>query len=195
MEIKKENILNAYMKGDNNVKEMLRTIFPDMEFEKKILPVTERIKTFEDACRELGEEHPFVKAWNSVYQGCEESSKDSDIADVLAYHKLRIICAALNEGWQSEFTKDEVRYYPWHYLWTENELMKKDDVWKQKYNLIPTGYYITEFAGLAYASSLDSPSFRSADIGSRLCLKSAELAEYCGKQFIDIWADFYLIRK
>ena len=32
-------------------------------------------------------------------------------------------------------------------------------------------------------------------IGSRLCLKTRELAVYCGKQFIDIWADFLLIKK
>ena len=27
-------------------------------------PVTERVKTFEDAVRELGEEHPLVKEWH-----------------------------------------------------------------------------------------------------------------------------------
>ena len=125
MEIKKENILNAYAKGDNNVKEMLRTIFPDINFEKETLPVTERIKTFEDACRELGEEHPFVKAWNAFLSGYETGAVYKDVGDLFSYLKLRIICAALNEGWQPEFTKAEYRYYPWHHLWTENELKKK----------------------------------------------------------------------
>ena len=34
--------------------------------------------------------------------------------------------------------------------------------------------------------------YNSAYFSPLLCLKSAGLAEYCGKQFIDIWADFFL---
>ena len=33
MEIKKENIVNAYQNGDESVKKMLRTMFPNIEFE------------------------------------------------------------------------------------------------------------------------------------------------------------------
>lgn len=199
MEIKKENIVNAYTKGDNSVKEMLRTMFPDIEFETaqagENRPVTERIKTFEDACRELGEEHPFVKAWNSIYQGCEDWSDDNDIADVIAYHKLRIITAALNEGWQPKFTEDEKRWYPWFWLWTEEELEEKDDKWKQKHSLIATGGYDTGYAGFAFADSFFAPSAAFTFFGSRLCYKSEALADYSGRQFADLWADFYLIRK
>ncbi len=199
MEIKKENIVNAYAKGDNSVKEMLRTMFPDIEFETAQAadkrPATERIKTFEDALRELGEEHPFVKAWNSIYQGCEDWSKDNDIADVIAYYKLRIITAALNEGWQPEFTDDEWRWYPWFYLYTEDELAEKDDKWKQSHAVIATGDYETEFAGFACAGSGGAPSDARADIGSRLCYRSEALADYSGRQFADLWADFNLIRK
>ena len=199
MEIKKENIVNAYKNGDNSVKEMLRTMFPDIKFETaqaaENRPVTERIKTFEDACRELGEEHPFVKAWNSVYQGCEDWSKDSDIADVIAYHKLRIITAALNEGWQPKFTENEWRWYPWFYLYTEGELAEMDDEWKKKSTVIATDGYETEFVGFAPAGSDSAPSSTVAVTGFRLCYKSEELAEYSGRQFIDLWEDFYLIRK
>lgn len=58
-----------------------------------------------------------------------------------------------------------------------------------------TGDYQTGYAGLAYAGSSFAPSNALACIGSRLCLKSDTLAVYCGKQFINIWADFCLIRK
>lgn len=58
-----------------------------------------------------------------------------------------------------------------------------------------TGEYQTGYAGLAYAPSNSAPSHTSAYIGSRLCLKSDTLAVYCGKQFINIWAYFCLIRK
>ena len=199
MEIKKENIVNAYAKCDESVKEMLRTMFPDIEFETaqaaENRPVTERIKTFEDACRELGEEHQFVKAWNSIYQGCEDWSKDNDIADVIAYHKLRIITAAINEGWQPKFTEDEWRWYPWFNLYTEGELAEKDDKWKQNYTVIATGDYDTGYAGFAFACSDFAPSDAAACLGSRLCYKSEALADYSGRQFADLWADFYLIRK
>lgn len=58
-----------------------------------------------------------------------------------------------------------------------------------------TGDYQTGYAGLVSASSYSTPSYTAANIGSRLCLKSDTLAVYCGKQFINIWADFCLIRK
>ncbi|UWG05573.1 MAG: hypothetical protein [Bacteriophage sp.] len=60
-------------------------------------PVTERIKTFEDACNELGEDHPFVRSYNSYASNIHEDNKND--TDILAYLKLRIITAALNEGW------------------------------------------------------------------------------------------------
>lgn len=58
-----------------------------------------------------------------------------------------------------------------------------------------TGEYQTGHAGLASACSHCAPWGAVASIGSRLCLKSDTLAVYCGKQFINIWADFCLIRK
>ena len=201
MEIKKENIVNAYKNGDNSAKEMLRTMFPDIDFETAQAadkcPVTERIKTFEDACRELGDKHPFVATYNFFYEGCEEWSKDNkpNKADEIAYHKLRIITAALNEGWQPKFTENEWRWYPWFSLYTEGELAEMDDEWKQSHTVIATGDYDTEYAGFAYAHSLRAPSAADARIGSRLCYRSEALADYSGRQFADLWADFNLIRK
>lgn len=61
--------------------------------------------------------------------------------------------------------------------------------------MMQTGDYTTEYAGFAYAHSSNAPSNTYANVGSRLCLKSSELASYCGKQFIGIWADFRLIRR
>lgn len=156
MEIKKENIVNAYAKGDNSVKEMLRTMFPDIKFETaqaaENRPVTERIKTFEDACRELGEEHPFVRQWASFVGSSFDEGVDKDNADLYAYYKLRIITAALNEGWQPKFTENEWRWYPWFYLYTEAELAEMDDGWKQSHTVIATGDYDTEYAGFAFAT-------------------------------------------
>ena len=155
--------------------------------------VTERIKTFEDACAKLGDKHPLVTQYRLIaggYEGEEETD------DLIAYLKLRIITTALNEGWKPKFTEDEQRWYPWHYLWIESELAKKSDDWKADRHLIMIGdKYQSEYAGLAFAHSDYAASSMVATVGSRLCLKSEALATYCGKQFISLWADFCLIKK
>lgn len=155
-------------------------------------PITERIKTFEDACKELGEKHPFVLAYQTNLRDPEVAEANRDI---LAYMKLRIIAAALNEGWEPEFTEDEWRWYPWLTLWTEEELSEKSDEWKADRHLISTGDYSGDFAGFAWVNSYVSHLAVNTDFCSRLCFKSEALAVYCGKQFISLWADFYLIHK
>lgn len=197
MEIKKENVVNAYMAGDNSVKEMLRVMFPDIEFEAEKQPekrpVTERVKTFEDACRELGEDNALVLHYRKLIKENEE--KDISMTDIVAFLKLRIICAALNEGWEPQFTVDEWRWYSWFFLLTSEVLDEKNEEWKQDSHLISTGDFHTGYAGFASAYSNISLPNESATLGSRLCLKSQALADYCGKQFIELWADFTLIRR
>ena len=70
-----------------------------------------------------------------------------------------------------------------------------DEQDKKDRHLISTGDYKTGYEGFGYARSHNVPSFMSANINSRLCLKSEALAAYCGKQFIDFWADLCLITK
>lgn len=191
--IKKENVVNVYLKGDDNLKKMLKIMFPDVDFEAEAhtdnRPITERVKTFEDACRELGEDHPFV----AIYR-CNEDI-DECSADLTAYLKLRIICAALNEGWKPQFSEDEWRWYPWFYLWTSEELEGQDEVWKQNRYLISTDDFHTGYAGFTFAKSHNALPYMPLSVCSRLCLKREALADYCGKQFIDLWADFNLIRR
>ena len=160
--------------------------------------VTERIKTFKDACEELGNEHPFVKSYEKYINIA--SDEEDEEADVIAYLKLRIIVAALNEGWTPEFTKDEQRWYPWFKLWTGKELsMIGKAGWKDDKHIISTDGYLENYAGFSYYFSYAFPyhftSGSDSSLNSRLCLKNKELAEYCGKQFIKIWADFCLIKK
>ena len=193
MEVKKENVLAAYETAreacaDSTMK-VLEDLFGKEMF--KLKDITERIKTFEDACKELGEGHPFLRAYTSWI---EHEDLDEQF-DILAYFKLRIICAALNEGWKPKFTEDESRYYPCFWLYTQDEINNMDEQEKQARHLISTGDYETEHAGFAYAYSLDAPSATTTDVGSRLCLKGEALAVYCGKQFIDLWADFNLVRR
>ena len=201
MEIKKENLLKALNTGSDSVKETILAIFPELKEEAAQKadkrPVTERIKTFEDACRELGEEHPLIQAYRQILEiaTCEDYMKETFGVDMVAYLKLRIICAAINEGWEPKFTEDEWRYYPWFYLYTQQELDDMDDDEKQERHMIDTGDYETQYCGFGSANSHSVPSHTYAHFGSRLCLKNSELATYCGKQFISIWADFNLVRR
>ena len=189
MEINVSNLRAAYAAADESGKTLLRNLFPDADLNKDNRPVTERIKTFGDACQELGEEHPFVVAYRAV-EDIDECS-----GDIEAYLKLRIIVAALNEGWTPELAEDEILYYPWHWLYPQSEIDNMDDDEYKECRMMQTGDYVTEYAGFGYARSHYAPSYTYAHFGSRLCLKSRELASYCGKQFIEIWADFRLIRR
>lgn len=154
------------------------------ESQKDNRPVTERIKTFEDACEELGAEHPLVKLWTDY----PDFGLNSQSEDVVAYMKLRIICAALNEGWEPQFTKDEWRYFPWFVLYTQEEIDDMDE--DEKSRVVYRSYYDADaIGGVAYAYAYNGAPSAHADIGSRLAFKSRELAIYAGKQFIELYAD------
>ncbi len=193
MEIKIENVKAAFEMADENVKNVLLALFPEMkEEEVQQTPITERVKTFEDACRELGEYNHLVEQYRTIE---EHANFTSDGHDVFTYLKLRIIAAALNEGWEPEFTEDEWRWYPWFTLYTEEELSDKSDEWKADRQPISIDDYSKDFVGMSFTQSRLASSYSPSDISSRLCFKSEALATYCGKQFIELWLDFYLIKK
>nr|DAR24201.1 MAG TPA: hypothetical protein [Caudoviricetes sp.] len=182
--------------ADKSVKKVLLALLPELkETEAQTAanrPITERVKTFEDACRELGEDNHFVEQYHAIG---ESEDYTSDGHDFIAYLKLRIIAAALNEGWKPQFTEDEQRWFPWFTLWTEEELSEKSDEWKADRHLISTGDYSRDYAGFSYSLSYTAPSDTYTYAVSRLCFKSEALATYCGKQFISLWANFNMIKK
>ena len=159
----------------------------DNEEAKEKKPVTERVKTFDDACKELG-----IDA-----EAIQQQWQDAGITmlDEVAYQKLRIITAALNEGWEPEFKEDEYRYYPYCILYTKAEIEKKDDEWKDEYNLqLWLGGGSSNagaFCGLASAYSYNAWSPANAALSARLAHKTEELAIYSGKQFTELWANYY----
>lgn len=149
-------------------------------------PVTERIKTFEDACNALGDEHPFVTQYRltaAAYKG------DPMTEDFIAYLKLRIIVAALNEGWTSQFTSDEYRYYPWFYLYTQREYDRMDDKEKGRC-VLRSGSSPHSRCGFVYVGAYYDTSDSYSNYGSRLAFRTRELAEFAARQFIELWADF-----
>lgn len=67
---------------------------------------------------------------------------------------------------------------------------------EQKSRVVSRSYYsASAYGGVSVAYAYSDSASVVAGIGSRLAFKTKELAEYAGKQFIDIWTDFCLTKK
>lgn len=155
----------------------------------EILPVTDRVKTFNDAVEELGEEHEAVKAYRAV-----EWYLRNQMSDIKAYLQLRIITAALNEGWEPQFVRGEYRWYGWYDLISKEDYEALSD--EEKGRCVGrSGGNASANGGLVYSSADNASSYSGSDVSSRLAFKSEKLAEYAAKQFIEIYADFCFIPK
>lgn len=70
--------------------------------------ITERVKTFEDACDELGIEP------NDFFTGEVCNELHGDIKSIVAYAQMIIICRALNEGWTPDWNNEiQYKYSPY----------------------------------------------------------------------------------
>ena len=146
------------------------------------IPIWDRIKTVEDAITYTGMTLP---------DNIEEMP-----LDVQAYLKLRIICAAYNELKADQldqfpkFTTDEYRYYPWFYLYTQEEIdaMNEED---RSRVLGRSSYSARAGAGVACAVTVNAASVSFTCYGGRLCFKTEKLASECGKRFAKLWAHYF----
>lgn len=155
LQIDEKKAKSLYENASQEFRAMLEDTF-GKEFFKSI---QERVKSYEDACRELGldpEDLPEV-------ENCEPEDRTS----IIAFYKLTIIARALNEGWTPNWQDpDEYKYFPW--------------------------FNMTNPAGFVYANTYTTATATITNIGSRLCLKTRELATYFGKQFEKLWAEYLL---
>ena len=134
------------------------SIFDYFYKEEDYEEITDRVKTYEDACKVLGVEP--INEQNAKAQGFR--------SDEIARRKLETIAAALNEGWKPDWNNtDQYKYYPYFYI-QENAKGKGS-------------------AGLSCASTTNSASFTTAYFGSRLCFYASRLARYAGNQFTDLY--------
>lgn len=172
--------------GRKAVKEALGEKFSEA------LPATERVKTYEDAVKELGNNHPLVEAASSA----DWRFTNPEGKDIIAYLKLRVIVAALNDGWKPQFVPGEQRWYPWYELISKDdyEAMSEDD--KQERRCVGrSSHNAYAYGGLVFSDACSASSNSYASDGSRLAFKSEALAEYAGKQFAELFADFCFIPK
>lgn len=134
------------------------SIFDYFYKEEDYEEITDRVKTYEDACKVLGVEP--INEQNAKAQGFR--------SDEIARRKLETIAAALNEGWKPDWNNtDQYKYYPYFYI-QENAKGKGS-------------------AGLSYALTATAATNTDAFIGSRLCFYALRLARYAGNQFTDLY--------
>lgn len=185
--LEREDLMNTYKNASDEQKEVLRNLFGAETFKPK--DIRERIKTFHDAYCELGNDNPYVISYEKYV-----NTASGEENDVIAFFKLRIIVAALNEVWEPQFIPGERRWAPYFVLYTQDEMDEMDEETKARV-VCRSNYYAYSDGGVSYAYSISDSAHVNANIGSRLAFKSKELAEYAGKQFINIFADFMLGRE
>lgn len=90
--------------------------------------------------------------------------------DEIAYKKLKLITKVVNEGWVADYTDPLHRKY---FLW---------------------GGSLNDgaLAGLLVAICDSASGVTYVNVGSRLNYKTMEIAEYVGKQFLDLWNEYLL---
>ena len=101
---------------------------------------------------------------------CLRSLEGYNTRDEIAYKKLKLITKVVNEGWVADYTDPGQRKY---YLWGGS-------------------LYDVERSDVLCALCSYSPGVTYVSVGSRLNFKSREIAEYMGKQFLDLWNDYLL---
>lgn len=103
LQITKENAQKAYKAGCSDVKKVLENLFGSAAFIQQ--KITDRVKSFEDACDVLGIDP------EDVFDDCIDAS------DEIAFKKLKVIVKALNEGWIPNWNNsDQRKWYPWFYM-------------------------------------------------------------------------------
>lgn len=165
-----EKVLEAYEKCDDYGKEILEGIFGKEAFSTDI---KDKVKTFMDAVDILGRNNQSVKDYYDI-------ANISNSKNVIAFTKLRIIAEALNEGWQPEFDMFEGGYYTSFDLITEYEFERLEEEKKKESMIVCLP---NEKVIYALVNSKLSISCENREIS----FKTRELAQYCGKQFMDIW--------
>lgn len=90
---------------------------------------------------------------------------NGDTPDERAYKILKLLAKSLNEGWEPDWNNyNQYKYYPWFWMGGSS------------------GFRFDGFVGWG----------SNSHVGSRLCFKSRELAEYAANQFTDVYKTFML---
>lgn len=145
LQLDKNKARSLYPGAAPEFRQMLEDTFGKDFFIEKI---TDRVKTFEDACRISG--------------GIPISLALEPDPQKVAEKKLELIIRVLNEGWKPNWDNgNECKYYP---------------------------YFEKTSKGFVLLSV--SLCYQSSRVGSRLCFKSRELAQYAATQFQSLYNQY-----
>ena len=137
--------------------------------EREYEDITNRVKSYADACKVLG-----------IEPMDEDSMKAQGFRpDEIARRQLETITEALNEGWKPNWADtDEYKYYPYFYI-EVSEVQTEDDTSGAD-------------AGLSCANANNAASYTYAYFGSRLCFHDRETARYAGRTFTNLYAQILI---
>lgn len=153
LKLSDQKALSLYPTAPPEWKQVLEESFGKDFFSKKI---TERVKTYEDACEILGIDP-------DIGLSCSKSGVWKDIENITAYAKLIVISRALNEDWYPDWKdSNQYKWFPW--------------------------FEVSSASGFRF--SVSYYGLTATCTPARLCYKSRELADYAGKQFIDLYKEF-----
>lgn len=125
--------------------------------------ITDKVKSFDDALKIYEEDHGAIPI--ALSDLFTYLGDDKNLIAARGFAKMDIIREVLNEGWVPDWDNNsEYKYYPW-------------------FSMSGVGL---SFGGFDHSCA-------TSDVGSRLVFKTRELAEYAGKQFIEIYSEFHKI--
>lgn len=159
------------------MKNVLKALFCKDEEGKPNLDDYTSIKTYEDACKALGE---------PVFEEPEDMPKH-----IVALMKLETISRALwGRTWKPEPDAEGAKwyYYPLFALYTQSEIDNMDE--EKLGGLLSADADGGAGAGFGCLYTNNRSSSATAYHGFRLCQETSEKAEYFGKQFLELWAEY-----
>lgn len=177
----------------DEMKNVLKALFCKNE-NKPSLDDYKTIRSYEDACEAL-EETPILsenrgKALCAAFPDYYDFRQNMP-PHIIALMKLETISRAL---WGRNFQPkpdgegSKVYWFPWFALWTKKEVEDMNP--EQRGALLSAIADSGASAGFGCLSADNRSSSAYANFGFRLCQETEEKAEYFGKQFIELWAEY-----
>lgn len=175
------------------VKDVLAALFCKPE-NKPTLDDYKSIKSYEDACEAL--DLTPIYSDKSKRAICEHINNHWDYRQELPKHimalmKLEVISRALwGRDWEPKPDPNgrETFWWPWFALYTQAEIDNISD--EDKSALLGGLALLGASAGFGCLYAHYRSSVADATVGFRLCQQTEEKAEYFGKQFKELWAEY-----
>lgn len=180
IKITKANFDAAYSVADEATRKVLDALCGKLNRPTPTLSDYTTIRTYEDACEALGESVDV------------ETLTEAGVPNhIIALMKLELVCKALWGGKNNCIpTADGSKYwwYPAMALWTADEVAAMGD--DERGALLSANAYDDASAGFGILDADNRSSYAYACGGFRLCLDTEEKAEYFGRQFVELWAEY-----